>query len=62
MDAKRVTYYRIFNLYKLCVIGFATSHRCILSRKSHNDTLMGLSAMMGAVNFHELLDEMRKVL
>ena len=62
VDPKRVTYYRIFNLYKLCVIGFATSHRCILSRKSHNDTLMGLSAMMGAVNFHELLDEMRKVL
>jgi aminoglycoside phosphotransferase (APT) family kinase protein len=62
VDPQRVTYYRIFNLYKLCVIGFATSHRCLLSRKTHNDTLMGLSAMMGAVNFHELLDEMRKVI
>ena len=36
--------------------------RCILSRKTHNDTLMGLSAMMGAVNFGELREEMRKVL
>jgi aminoglycoside phosphotransferase (APT) family kinase protein len=62
VDPRRVTYYRIFNLYKLCVIGLATSHRCILSRKTHNDTLMGLSAMMGAVNFHELQQEMEKVI
>ena len=62
IDPKRVTYYRIYNLYKLCVIGLATSYRVILSRKTHHDTLGGLSAMMGAVNFHELLDEMRKVI
>ena len=39
-----------------------SKERTTIGRKSHNDTLMGLSAMMGAVNFHELLDEMRKVL
>jgi aminoglycoside phosphotransferase (APT) family kinase protein len=61
IDADRLTYYKIFNFWRQVVITYATSHRAVIGRKTHQDILVGTSAMVAGVVFQSLHDALREV-
>jgi aminoglycoside phosphotransferase (APT) family kinase protein len=62
VDPDRLVYYTIYNLWRNFIIGSASSHRVLLTRKTHNDTLAGLSAMVAPTMLHALSQALKEVL
>jgi aminoglycoside phosphotransferase (APT) family kinase protein len=62
IDHDRLAYYTIYNFWRNFIIGSASSHRVLLTRKTHNDTLAGLSAMVAPTMLYELGKALKKVL
>jgi len=61
IDLARVRYYTIFSFWRQVVITYASSHRCVLGRKTHQDILVGMSAMAAGAVFQSLHDVMKEV-
>ena len=62
VDPDRLVYYRIFNFWRQVVITYASSHRCLIGRKTHQDILAGASAMVGGIVFQTLHDALMEVM
>jgi aminoglycoside phosphotransferase (APT) family kinase protein len=62
VDRNRVAYYQIYNFWRLFIITYASSHRCVINRKTHHDTLAGLSSMTSACLLSYMEKHLRKVM
>jgi len=59
VDLARLEYYEIFTYWKSVVITLASSARCVVGRKTHQDILVGMSYMIAPTLFQLLCNAMR---
>jgi len=62
IDADRVRYFRLYSFWKQVIITYASSHRAVLERKTHQDILVGASAMVAPPVLQSLLALLKEVL